>query len=342
MGNKASKVVLKEEQITNKNEDDLPKRERVALKKLLKNHPHLKEVSNKSPTQMSPREWILKKLGLFYVEPFLTELANWTDNKIPLIGSFDRNKLDLIRSYVIDRSLVPDPNWNMKYMAEVYKAWDKMSPQYPGRKSSQRRTRMKWSAWPAFLMSQQIKKSGIEPYPGINNVQPSAPPIYEENGDDDIEMFLAGLVNNKNGDKQTVDNQKKMIDSSTRIMSIKPGLIFAVAESEDIDEKQYKKDCVNLWFKEAQKAIENIAARHRGNSDVEKEQKEYIKCLIKMEFKRIFRIINNKQEPDVGVANICFMILGIWGECVQKLGKQGKVMTLLSLLILNIRKEMQL
>jgi len=54
-----------------KTEKDLPKKECKAMKSLLKTNPHLKHVPSKSVNQMTPREWILSKIGLFYVEPFL-------------------------------------------------------------------------------------------------------------------------------------------------------------------------------------------------------------------------------------------------------------------------------
>lgn len=80
---------------------------------------------------MTQREWILNKLRIFYVEPYLTELNKWSDSVYPLDGSFQRKDLDLIREYLVDKVKVVDSTWDISYMTEVFNAWDLLVSQYP-------------------------------------------------------------------------------------------------------------------------------------------------------------------------------------------------------------------
>lgn len=110
MGSQSSKMCKEEIEIKHKTEHDLPRKERKAMKKLLKTNPHLKEVKAKTVNQMSPREWMQTKIGFYYVEPFLTDISEWTDNKFPRDDSFDKSKLDFMRAHIMDNTAVPNPN----------------------------------------------------------------------------------------------------------------------------------------------------------------------------------------------------------------------------------------
>ena len=99
--------------------------------KLVKTCPSLNKVPEKPTGRMNPREWMHAKLGMYYVDPFLTDLYKWTDGLFPKDGSFDKSKLNIVRGYLIDKTNVPYPDWNMKYMTEVYLAWEAMRRQFP-------------------------------------------------------------------------------------------------------------------------------------------------------------------------------------------------------------------
>ena len=117
--------------ITFKTEKDLPRKERKAINKSLKIEPHLKQVSNKSLTDMTLREWMLTKVRLFYVEPYLTNMFKWTDGQIPLEGTFDKHQLQITRKYLIDNLAVSDSDRDTDYMPKVYIFWELMGDQWP-------------------------------------------------------------------------------------------------------------------------------------------------------------------------------------------------------------------
>lgn len=275
-----------------KTEEDLPKKERSQVKDLLKHKPELK------PTVLNdkfknPREWIMNKLGYYYCEPFLTNLSTWSDKKLPLNGSFSKDKLNLIRSYVIDQSLVPNPSWDMRYMTEVYQVWDSLSNQYPGNKVS----KVNLPFWPTILMSQNVES-------GIHTAQLSLTHDVEE---DDFD-FMAAFSDNK------TDNT----ESHRRFWSpcVKPMLIFPKSDSKSHD---IRGQCVKTWYIEGQKAIATIADRRRGdNSRIIREQHSFIRELIVVEFKRIFKLIKHQQEPDTDLAPIIPLIVNYWLKCVSQ------------------------
>lgn len=84
-------------------------------------------MATKPVSQMTPREWIQSKVGFYYVEPFLSDISEWTDNRYPRNGSFDKSKFNLIREYLIDNATVPNSKWDKEYMTNVFKAWELMS-----------------------------------------------------------------------------------------------------------------------------------------------------------------------------------------------------------------------
>ena len=138
-----------------KTEKDLPRKARKVMSKLLKTNPHLKHVPNKSLTEMSPREWMLTKVGFFYVEPYLTNLYEWTDGQIPLEVTFDRHLLQIARKYLIDNLAVSNSDWVTDYMREVFIAWELMGEQWPANiAKKERKVKKKLRKFTNFAMEQ--------------------------------------------------------------------------------------------------------------------------------------------------------------------------------------------
>lgn len=73
-----------------KSEKDLPQRERKVVLEWLKTNLHLKGDVDATINYLNPRQWMLDILGLYDIEPFLTELCELTDGRYPMQGSFEK------------------------------------------------------------------------------------------------------------------------------------------------------------------------------------------------------------------------------------------------------------
>lgn len=58
------------------------------------------------------------------MEPFLTDVEKWSDGRYLYQGSFDKDKMDLVRKYLLDNEAVVNPNWDLNYMREVFNVWE--------------------------------------------------------------------------------------------------------------------------------------------------------------------------------------------------------------------------
>ena len=295
MGSQASKLSQnKNIDIKNKSEKDLPKRERKAMKKLLKTNPHLKEIPIKAASQMTPREWIQSKLGFYYVEPFLTDVSEWTDNRYPREGSFDKNKLSLIREYLTDNSTVPNPKWDREYMMDVLHAWELMSKQWPGNiVKAEKKKRKKINI---AMAQEQVNtalqldedksisdnKPPIPLYPVLDICQ--SPPEYESEEDSEDWIFLC------TGGKPKSYAPPKVI----------PTIIFAENRSDDKRTQTWKEQCAPSWIKNCKAAFDIIDRKHNGDANkIHAENIKYIKECMACEFKRMVTLIRRGHEIEI-------------------------------------------
>ena len=288
-----SSTTLKYGPFKYKTEEDLPKKERSQVKDLLQKNPDLKPTVLKD-TFKNPREWVMSKLGYYYCEPFLTNLATWSDKKLPLNGNFSKDKLNLIRSYVVDQSLIPNPAWNLQYMSEVFHVWNSLATQYPGHP---RVSKNNLSFWPTLLMSQTVEGSTFTSHYSAT----------ADDNDDDGEC-LAFFENTKLDD--TVSQKYSWSPC------VRPMLIFPISNQKTYDNRG---QCVKTWYTDGQKALLTIADRCRGdNVRIKNEQLSFVRELIIVEFKRIFRLIKHKQEPDIDLAPVIPIVVNCWLRCVKQ------------------------
>lgn len=325
MGNQTSKPAG-ELNFKVKTVEDLPKRERKIVKDLLKTNPHVMTIPSATPTsKLSPRHWVASKWGGFFTEPYLSDLASWSDGKYPIDGSFKKTDMDLVRAYLVDKTLIPNPTWTMQYMLECFQLWESVGPQYPGNKMVQTNTKctkkLSSQSKPTLLMSQKLEEQDTKGkvqnklYPSLDGVDSSIspPPAYSDHEEDDIDMWLACFNSKK-------DLWGKQISER---LKVKPAVIFAHCTSDDVKMKGFRRDCVKAWFEEGTRAVKGITRRREGDQDrLKKELLSYVDELLRAEFRRIFKIQRNKEDVETNLASICNYIVGVFGRCVHIVQRQ--------------------
>ncbi|CAK6980296.1 Hypothetical predicted protein, partial [Scomber scombrus] len=300
--------------IKNRSEHDLPKKERKAMKKLLKTNPHLKHVPIKTPEQMTPREWMQTKLGFYYVEPFLTDISEWTDNRYPRDGSFNKSKLDIIRGYLLDNTAVPSPNWDLGYMNDVFKAWYLMSEQWPENIQKAKKRKPKTLTF----MTQDSEKpnpthTAVSIYPNLHNfVQP---PAYESDDDYDLIVACSGISHTKT-------------KSSKNIANVIPTIIFPDVDNISTQTKIWRKQCTDEWLQNCQKAFESMKRKYKSDQLCDEQMKYAIECMAK-EFRRMLTVI--KKGHDIEVNELSKGLIDSFksasDQCDHPQGNDIKVMT---------------
>ncbi|CAK6958177.1 protein NYNRIN-like [Scomber scombrus] len=258
------------------------------MKKLLKTNPHLKNVPFKTAELMTPREWMQTKLGFYYVEPFLTDIAEWTDNRYPRDGSFSKSKLDIIKGYLLDNTAVPSPNWDLGYMNDVFKAWNLMSEQWPENIQKPKKRKPKTLTF----MTQDSEKPDpthsavnhtVSIYPNLHNFV--HPPAYESDDDYDLMVACSGISHTKT-------------KSSKDIAKVIPTIIFPDVDNISTQTKIWRKQCIDEWLQNCQKAFESMKRKYKSDQLCDEQMKYATECMAK-EFRRMLTVIKTGHDIEV-------------------------------------------
>ncbi|CAK6954952.1 uncharacterized protein LOC124484256 [Scomber scombrus] len=298
--------------IKNRSEHDLPKKERKAMKKLLKTNPHLKNVPFKTAELMTPREWMQTKLGFYYVEPFLTDISEWTDNRYPRDGSFSKSKLDIIKGYLLDNTAVPSPNWDLGYMNDVFKAWNLMSEQWPENIQKPKKRKPKTLT----SMTQDSEKPDpthsavnhtVSIYPNLHNFV--HPPAYESDDDYDLMVACSGISHTKT-------------KSSKDIAKVIPTIIFPDVDNISTQTKIWRKQCIDEWLQNCQKAFESMKRKYKSDQLCDEQMKYATECMAK-EFRRMLTVI--KTGHDIEVNEISKSLIDSFKSTVKRYQRETDV-----------------
>lgn len=289
-----------------KTEKDLPKVERKDIKELLKTNPQLKIISNVPPDQMSPRDWIHTKLGFYYVEPYLTNLSQWSDNSYPCSGSFARDKMDLVRAYLIDNTKVPNSAWDMEYMKEVFEAWNKMSSQFPGNmRKDEKKKRHRFKMLSNLSLMQRIigRDNQLNDKTDSQNTAmacktqdvktscPSLPPFrplsFIDIDDDADSDFLHCVF--------ACDDSKQ----KPAVLTVIPTVIFPTVKHVDKEVENWRKQCCQMWMLNCTRVFEGLERKYGKNKDVViEEQLKFVEECLRSAFKKILAIFRKGQDVE--------------------------------------------
>ncbi|OCT86397.1 hypothetical protein XELAEV_18020079mg [Xenopus laevis] len=101
-----------------------------------------RSISSKPLPNETPKQYVERTSGAFYVDPFVDNVAGWTEgmednSPFPREGSFSEYHINMLKGLCLGdrkawKEYPRDPEWDMKYMPKCAKVWVQLAPLYSG------------------------------------------------------------------------------------------------------------------------------------------------------------------------------------------------------------------